>query len=66
VSWAVLVYAAADVLGMALDPDGVRAVSFLPLASLAPLLVVFCVGDLFRGLGERIVLRPPEEGAPTR
>jgi hypothetical protein len=66
VSWAILVYPAAAVLGMALDPDGVRAVSFLPLASLAPLLVVFCVADLFRGLGERIVLRPPDEGVPAR
>jgi hypothetical protein len=57
--WLVPLYAVVDLCGMALDPAGVRAALFLPLAALGVFLAVFCMGDLTRGVAERMMLQPP-------
>jgi hypothetical protein len=59
--WLVPLYAVVDLLGMALNPASVEAASLLPLAPLSVLLGVFCLGDITRGVAERMMLRPPHE-----
>lgn len=60
-SWLLTLFALLDIAGVALHPASARATFFLPLASLAVLLSVFCLADLLRGMGERLVLEPPGE-----
>src|SRR5262249_20575005 len=62
-AWTLTVYAVVAMVGVALHPAEVRQSDFLPLASLAVLLAVFCVADLVRGITERLVLPTPEERA---
>jgi hypothetical protein len=53
--WVVVVFTLLDVAGLALF----RAESLLPLAVLTAFLSVYCVGDVIRGVAERMVLTPP-------
>ncbi len=64
--WVLSLYALADLAGVLLHPAGAQAMFFLPLVSLAVLLCIFCVADLIRGLGERLVLAPPEDNHAGR
>jgi hypothetical protein len=60
-AWALLGYAAAVFVTCCLRPDSVHQAGWLPLASLATFLAVFAVGDLLRGLVQRLQLTPPGE-----
>jgi hypothetical protein len=58
-AWILTLYALTNLVGALLHPASARP-GFFPLATLAVLLALFCIWDLFRGLGERLVLAPPE------
>jgi len=55
--WLLLLQVAWVGLALCLDQQG----GLLSLVFLTVLLVVFCVADLTRGIGERLVLAPPAE-----
>lgn len=59
--WLLTLYAAADLAGAALHPREALETVFLPLASLAVLLAVFGVAEVFRRLTRPLLLPPPEE-----
>jgi hypothetical protein len=59
VTWVLTLYAPVDFLShLVLSPA--EAADYVGLAALCLVLAVFCVGDLVRGIGERIVLAPPQ------
>jgi hypothetical protein len=59
--WLLTLYAAADLAGAALHPGEALEAVLLPLASLAVLLAVFGVAEVFRRLTRPLLLPPPEE-----
>jgi hypothetical protein len=60
-AWVVPAYALAALAAVALQPASVRTASYLPLATLATFLAVFCAADLLRAGIERMRLAPPHE-----
>jgi hypothetical protein len=60
-AWTFSLFALVEVTATFLNPAGTREAGFVPLASLAVLLSVFWLADMLRGIGERLVLPPPEE-----
>jgi hypothetical protein len=63
VSWVLPPFGAVMFLATALGEGGWPAASLLQLAVLGVLLAVYCLGDLVRGVAERMMLGPPPEGA---
>jgi hypothetical protein len=56
--WALSLFAAVDLLGAS---SGALPAGALLLSLLAAFLSVFGVADIFRGLGERLILLPPDQ-----
>lgn len=59
--WLLMLYAALDLVGVALHPRDALGTVMLPLASLAVLLAVFGVAEIARRLTRPLLLPPPEE-----
>src|SRR5262249_4384408 len=60
-SWGMALYAALASVRIGLHPPAARVTVLLPLTLLALLLTVFCVADVVRGIGDQLVLAPPQE-----
>jgi hypothetical protein len=60
-AWVLTLFTAVSLVGVALYPANAANAVLVLLASLGGLLAVFCVADLVRGLGERLVLAPPQQ-----
>jgi hypothetical protein len=65
ISWLLTAYALACALGAALREDDSLSAHVVALATVAVLLAVFGVADFIRGIGERLILLPPEEREPA-
>ena len=59
-SWALLLFTVCVLAANAIHPQSVRNLRFMPLCSIAVLLSIFCLGDLFLSFGEAVRLQPPE------
>ncbi len=60
-AWVLTLFAVMDLAGIAWHPPRTASAALLPLAPVAVLLNVFGLADLAQGLGERLVLAPPQE-----
>jgi hypothetical protein len=61
VSWLLLLYALATLLGVVLQPANARTATFYPLTLVGLVLGVFGIADWLREVGESMVLAPPSE-----
>jgi hypothetical protein len=60
-SWLLTLYTVLVWASLAMDPGDNTPNAVLPRASLAVLLMIFGIADVFRGISERIILLPPSE-----
>jgi hypothetical protein len=58
-AWTLSLYALIEAVTLVVNSANAQEMHFLPLATLAVLLSVYAVADLFLGLSERLVLTPP-------
>lgn len=58
ISWLLPLYA---IINLALLPQSDPETSLLPMVTSGVLLAVFGIGDFFRGIGQRLILKPPHE-----
>jgi hypothetical protein len=59
-AWVLTLFVVIDLAGIALHPPREASIALLSFAPVAVLLNVFGIADLAQGLGERLVLAPPQ------